>query len=82
MMKRLSFVVALGAVAALSARSPDPEPQPDPAQVERLLASIEAEQAAPDAVQEKLAKADRIVTAVDRSDPDRLAGAAERLLAR
>jgi hypothetical protein len=72
MMKRFGFACATLAVAAC-ARAP--EPQPDPALVERV-----AEAAAPEAP--KLAKADRLVAMADRSDPDRLAGAAERLLAR
>jgi hypothetical protein len=76
MMKRASF--ACFTFAALAACAAEPEvPQPDPALVERLAL---ANTAAPDTP--KLEKADRIVTAVDRSEPDRLAGAAERLLAR
>lgn len=73
MMKSLAF--ACVALAALHACARAPEPEPDPALVERL-----AETAAPEAP--KLDKADRILTAVDRRDPDRLAPAAERLLAR
>ncbi|HEX8620811.1 MAG TPA: hypothetical protein VF718_02490 [Allosphingosinicella sp.] len=76
MMKRLAFTLLAGAfgVAACAA---EPEPEPDPALVERIAL---ANAAAPEAP--KLEKADRIVAAVDRSEPDRLAGAAERLLAR
>jgi hypothetical protein len=72
MMKRFGFA-CVTLFAAACARSP--EPQPDPALVQRL-----AEVAAPETP--KLEKADRIVAMVDRSEPDRLAGAAERLLAR
>jgi hypothetical protein len=73
MMKRLGF--ACVTLAALAACASEPEPQPDPALVARV-----AEAAAPEAP--KLEKADRIVAAVDRSDPDRLAAPAEALLAR
>lgn len=75
MMKRFAFAAA--ALAALAACSEAPEPQPDPALVERLALANTADPDAP-----KLEMADRIVSAVDRSEPDRLAGAAERLLER
>lgn len=76
MMKRL--VLACLAAAGLAACSAEaPEPQPDPALVERIALANTADPDAP-----KLEKADRIVAAVDRSEPDRLAGAAERLLER
>ena len=84
MLKRNSFaaVTLFSALAACSSQA-DPLPQPDPAKVERLVMSLEAQEAAPPAAMaEKLAKAERVVAAVDRSEPDRLAGAAERLLAR
>lgn len=73
MMKRFGF--ACSALVALAACGRAPEPKPDPALVERL-----AERASPDAPE--LAKADRIVAAVDRSDPDRLAAPAKALLGR
>ena len=73
MMKRLGF--AFLSIASLGACAAEPEPQPDPALVERI-----AEAAAPEAP--KLRKAERLAAAVDRSEPDRLAGAAEALLAR
>ncbi len=75
MMKRLAFAAAAG--AALSACAEAPEPQPDPALVERIALANTAEPEAP-----QLEKADRIVKAIDRSDPDRLAAPAEALLAR
>lgn len=75
MMKKLAFAGA--AVAVLAACSEAPEPQPDPALIERIAL---ANTASPDAP--KLEKADRIVKAIDRSDPDRLAAPAEALLAR
>lgn len=75
MMKKLAFAGA--AVAVLAACSEVPEPQPDPALIERIAL---ANTVAPDAP--KLEKADRIVKAIDRSDPDRLAAPAEALLAR
>jgi hypothetical protein len=80
MMKRFAFASALGlaAVAAgLGVGPVEPEPQPDPALVERLALASTAAAEAP-----TLDKADRIVKAVDRSEPDRLAGAAQALLAR
>jgi hypothetical protein len=75
MMKRFGFACA--AFAALAACGRAPEPQPDPALVERLAL---ANSAAPETP--KLDKADRIVAAVDRSEPDRFAGVAQRLLER
>lgn len=75
MMKRFAFAAA--ALAALAACSEAPEPQPDPALVERIALANTADPDSP-----KLEKADRIVAAVDRTEPDRLAGAAERLLER
>lgn len=74
MMKSLGF--AFAAFAGLAACAAQPDPQPDPALVERLALANGAEPEAP-----KLEKAGRIVAAVDRSEPDRVAGAAERLLA-
>jgi hypothetical protein len=75
MMKRLGF--PLLAAAGLAACSAEREPEPDPALVERIALANAAEPQPP-----KLGKADRIVAAVDRSDPDRLAAPAEALLAR
>lgn len=75
MMKRLGFAL-LGA-AALAACGRAAEPEPDPALVERIALANTAAPGTP-----KLEKADRIVKAIDRSDPDRLANAAEGLLAR
>jgi hypothetical protein len=80
MMKNLAFTIAAASALAACGRA-EADPQPDPRQVELLVASLDVEPTPPPEVQEKLAKADRIVTAVDRSEPDRLAGAAERLLA-
>ena len=77
-----NFALVLFAAAGLAACAGEaPEPAPDPRQVELLVASLDVK-APPPEVQEKVAKADRIVTAIDRSEPDRLAGAAERLLAK
>jgi hypothetical protein len=72
MMKIFGFACATFALAACGRA---PEPTPDPALIQHL-----AEVAAPEAP--KLEKADRLVAMADRADPDRLAGAAERLLAR
>lgn len=75
MMKRFGFACAI--CAALAACGAEPAPDPDPALVERIAL---ANTAAPDSP--KLERADRIVKAIDRSDPDRLAAPAEALLAR
>ena len=75
MVKRLAF--ACLAATGLAACAAEPEPQPDPALVERIAL---ANTAAPETP--RLEKADRLVAAVDRADPDRLAAPAEALLAR
>lgn len=75
MMKRLAFACA--AAAGLAACSGQRQPEPDPALVERIALANAAAPAAPE-----LGKADRIVAAVDRSEPDRLAGPAAALLSR
>lgn len=77
MLKIFSFACVTFCASACTSQ---PEPQPDPHQVERLVASLKDPAEAPAEVQEKLAKADRIVATVDRAEPDRLAGAAERML--
>lgn len=77
MMKRFGFaciaLLPLGACAV----EPEPQPRPDPALVERIALANSAEPRP-----EKLEKADRLVGSVARVEPDRLAGAAEGLLAR
>jgi phosphoglycolate phosphatase-like HAD superfamily hydrolase len=81
MMKMFGFAAVTASALALSACSrAEAEPKPDPRAVEALVERLEAG-GAPAEVVEKVAKADRMIVAVDRSDPDRLAGAAERLLA-
>ncbi len=75
MMKRLAF--ALAAAAGLAACGAPPPIEPDPALVERIALANTASPEAP-----RLETADRLVAAVDRSEPDRLAGAAAALLAR
>ncbi|HEX8223907.1 MAG TPA: hypothetical protein VF605_08840 [Allosphingosinicella sp.] len=75
MMKRFAF--ALAAAAGLAACGAEPSPEPDPALVERIALANTADPDAP-----ALDKADRIVAAVDRSDPDRLAAPAAALLSR
>jgi hypothetical protein len=77
MSRRLIFLI-LAPLAACGERPA--EPQADPVQVQRLIARLDAAQAVPEEAQEKLREPERIVAAVDRSNPDRLAGAAERLL--
>ena len=78
MMKKLAF--ALAPIFALAACADEPEdlPRPDPDLVERIAVANTAEAETP----EKLEKADRLVAAVARVEPDRVAGAAETLLAR
>lgn len=75
MMKRFGF--AFVTCAALAACAAEPAPEPDPALVERIALANAVEPDSP-----KLEKADRIVKAIDRSDPDRLAAPAEALLQR
>ncbi|HEY0113544.1 MAG TPA: hypothetical protein VGB59_10395 [Allosphingosinicella sp.] len=82
MVKAFSIPLLALAASGLSACASEAEPQPDPADLKILLASLETEAAPPGEVQEKLAKADSVVAAIDRTEPDRLAGAAERLLAK
>ena len=78
MMKKLAFAcVPLLALAACAAE-PEPQAQPDPALIDRIALANSAEPETP----EKLAKADRLVATVARVEPDRVAGAAEKLLAR
>ncbi|HEX2764018.1 MAG TPA: hypothetical protein VHM92_09305 [Allosphingosinicella sp.] len=79
MLKNLYFAAVTLVLAACG--HAEAEPQPAPEVIERLAQP--AESADPKAAaQEKLEKAGRIAGVVDRTDPDRLAGAAERLLAR
>jgi hypothetical protein len=78
MMKKLIFAFAPMLALAACSDEPDALPAPDPALVERLAIANVAEPEAP----EKLAKADKLVGAVAHVEPDRVAGAAEKLLAR
>ncbi|HEX8063476.1 MAG TPA: hypothetical protein VF535_09680 [Allosphingosinicella sp.] len=78
MMKKLAFLIAPFLALAACADEPDSLPRPDPALVERLAVANSAAAATP----EKLAKADKLVGAVAHVEPDRVAGAAEKLLAR
>ena len=77
MMKSLAFCLPLLALAGC-ADEPEVLPRPDPALIERLAI---ANTAAPEAP-EKLEKADKLVASVAHVEPDRVAGAAEKLLAR
>jgi hypothetical protein len=78
MMKKLAFVLAPGLALAACADEREALPQPDPAVIERIAT---ANTAAPETPR-KLEKADKLVAAVARVEPDRVAGAAEKLLAR
>ncbi|MGA9582931.1 MAG: hypothetical protein WBR13_13285 [Allosphingosinicella sp.] len=78
MMKKPAFALAPLALLAACAEAPDSVPSPDPALVERIaIANTAAAQSA-----RKVEKADRLVGAVAYVEPDRIAGAAEKLLAR
>jgi hypothetical protein len=77
MMKRFGFACVTIAALAACGEAPEPAPSADPALVERLAVANDAAAEAP-----KLEKADRLVAAAARTEPDRLAGAAESLLAR
>jgi hypothetical protein len=80
------FPLACVTLAALAACASEPEPQPDAAVIERAELANSVASDAPKLEKAdrlpKLEKADRLVAAVDRADPDRLAGPAEALLAR
>jgi len=78
MMKKLAFAGLPILALAACADEPEPLPQPDPALIDRIAV---ANTAAPE-TPEKLEKADKLVAAVARVEPDRVAGAAEQLLAR
>jgi hypothetical protein len=77
MMKKLAFAALPILALAACADQPEAVPTPDPALLERIaIANTAAE------TPEKIEKADRLVTAVAHVEPDRVAGAAEKLLAR
>lgn len=78
MMKKLAFTLAPLLALAACADEPEALPQPDPALIERIAVAntVETESAG------KLEKADKLVGAVAHVEPDRMAGAAEKLLAR
>ena len=78
MMKSLAFALAPALALAACAVEPEPQPQPDPALIERIAIANSAEPETP----AKLEKADKLVAAVAHVEPDRVAGAAEKLLAR
>jgi hypothetical protein len=78
MMKNLAFALAPFLALAACAEEPEALPQPDPALIERIALANTAETESA----EKLEKADKLVAAVAHVEPDRMAGAAEKLLAR
>lgn len=78
MMKKLALALAPCLAFAACADAPEALPEPDPALVERLAIANSAEPEPP----EKLQKADKLVATVAHVEPDRVAGAAEKLLAR
>lgn len=78
MMKKLAFALTPLLAVAACADSPDSVPKPDPALVEQIaIANTAAAESA-----RKVEKADRLVGAVAYVEPDKIAGAAEKLLAR
>ncbi|HEX8239050.1 MAG TPA: hypothetical protein VF574_04840 [Allosphingosinicella sp.] len=77
-MKRFGFACVTMLCLAACAGEPEGVPQPDPALIERIALANTAGSETP----EKLEKADRLVATVARVEPDRVAGAAEKLLAR
>lgn len=78
MMKKLAFAGLPMLALAACADEPAPLPQPDPALIERIAIANTAAPQTP----EKIEKADKLVGAVAHVEPDRVAGAAEKLLAR
>lgn len=81
MLKNICFAAGIFALAACGHAKAEPQPAPDARVIERLAAA--GESPSPEApAPEKLEKADRIVTVIDRGDPDKVGAAAERLLAR
>jgi hypothetical protein len=77
-MTKLAFAGFPLLALAACADEPAPLPQPDPALIDRIAIANTAAPATP----EKLEKADKLVGAVARVEPDRVAGAAEKLLTR
>jgi hypothetical protein len=80
MMKNFAFALAPLLALAACAEQPEVLPEPDPALIERIALANTAETETRSA--EKLEKADKLVAAVAHVEPDRVAGAAEKLLAR
>ena len=78
MMKSLALALAPFLALAACADEPEALPQPDPALIERIAVANSAETEAAG----KVEKADKLVAAVAHVEPDRVAGAAEKLLAR
>jgi hypothetical protein len=78
MMKKLAFAGLPLLFLAACADEPEVLPRPDASLVERIAIANAAEPETP----EKLEKADKLVAAVAHVEPDRVAGAAEKLLAR
>jgi starvation-inducible outer membrane lipoprotein len=78
MMKTLASALLPCLALAACAEEPDALPRPDPALIERIAVANTAQGESAG----KLAKADKLVAAVAHVEPDRVAGAAEKLLAR
>ena len=76
-------MLALLCCAALAACTEAPAaPAPDPEAVEQLVSRLEAQQAVERKAPDKLAKAERVATVIERADPEKLGSVAEGLLGR
>ena len=74
-------MLALLCCAALAACTQAPAaPAPDPEAVEQLVSRLEMQQQPRAKAQDKLAKAERVATTIERADPEKLGSVAERLL--
>jgi hypothetical protein len=82
MMKKLAFAALPILALAACAGEPEPEPRPDPAVIEQIVDANASAPAAPGKLETKLEKADKLVGSVSNVEPHKVAGAAEKLLAR
>lgn len=71
-MKLLALLPALPLALAAAGCAEEETPRADPVKIERVLASLEAEQAPPSGLREKLQKADRVAGTVARIAPEKI----------